>query len=116
MNLTRLVACLSFCFLMLQLAGASAADTSLLQRASGGDPHSEDNVGYDYERGLAGYPVDMTQAAKWYRKAAEQGDAWGAWKLGLFYENGLGGLPKEASAAVRWYQVSAAHGSGGCGD
>jgi TPR repeat protein len=37
-----------------------------------------------------GVPQDYTEAAKWYRKAAEQGDTEAQYNLGLAYTKGLG--------------------------
>lgn len=86
--LARLVAGLLFCFLMLKLAGASAEDNALLQKASGGDSGAEVTLGIDYQKGLDGFPLDMRQAAYWYMKAADQGAAWGEFDIGLCYAQG----------------------------
>jgi TPR repeat protein len=41
------------------------------------------------ENGL-GVPQDYTEATKWYRKAAEQGDAKAQYNLGYMYNDGCG--------------------------
>ncbi len=46
---------------------------------------------------------------RWYRKAAEQGDADAQNNLGLMYENGLGVLQNYAEA-VRWFRKAADRG------
>jgi Sel1 repeat-containing protein len=86
--LARLAACLLFCCLMLKLAGASAEDNGLLQKASSGDSGAEVALGIDYQKGLDGFPRDMRQAAYWYMKAADQGAAWGEFDIGLCYGQG----------------------------
>ena len=47
---------------------------------------------------------------RWYKKAAEQGDATGQRYLGLMYERGDGGLAKDEVEAVRWYRKAAEQG------
>ena len=42
---------------------------------------------YDEGRGV---PENDTEAVKWYRKAAEQGDASAQYNLGVMYANGWG--------------------------
>lgn len=49
---------------------------------------------------------DYVEAAKWYRKAADQGVAEAQYKLGLMYSNG-DGLPKDLGEAVKWYRKAA---------
>ena len=46
---------------------------------------------------------------KWYRKAAEQGNAVGQARLGWMYENGSG-VGKNEVEAVKWYRKAAAQG------
>jgi TPR repeat protein len=54
----------------------------------------------------AGVPVDHTEAVKWYRRAAEQGDAAAQLNLGQCFEAGLG-VAKDLIEAVRWYRTAA---------
>ena len=42
---------------------------------------------------LRGVPEDYAEAAKWYRMAAEQGDAGAQFKLAGLYSRGYGGWP-----------------------
>ena len=53
-----------------------------------------------------GVPVDKTEAAKWYRKAAEQGDAEAQNKLGVCYVMGEG-VPVDKAEAAKWYRKAA---------
>jgi len=45
---------------------------------------------YEYGIGIAAGRVDYKEAAKWYRKAADQGDAWAQISLGDMYVTGRG--------------------------
>ena len=68
-------------------------------------------MGVCYEHGN-GVPEDKTEAAKWYRKAAEQGDARGQRNLGVCYEYG-NGVPEDKEEAVKWYRKAAEQGDAG---
>jgi hypothetical protein len=59
-----------------------------------------------YEAGLA-EPQDFAQAAAWFRKAAEQGDAEAQYSLvGLYY---IGqGVPQDWEEAYFWHDLAAA--------
>jgi TPR repeat protein len=52
---------------------------------------------------------DYKEAVKWYRKAAEQGNAAGQYNLGLMYRIGRG-VPKDYVAAYAWYRLAAYSG------
>jgi TPR repeat protein len=58
-----------------------------------------------YEKGQ-GVPKDDAEAVKWYRKAAEQGNAGAQDKLGAMYADGRG-VPKDDAEAVRWHRMAA---------
>jgi len=47
---------------------------------------------------------------KWYRKAAEQGDAVSQFNLGIMYTSGLG-VPQDDVLAYMWLDLAAAQGS-----
>ncbi len=66
-----------------------------------------------YERG-EGVPQDRKAAAKWYRKAAEQGVNDAQFHLATMYENG-DGVPKDMEYAYGWYSVAAHLGSAKAG-
>ena len=61
-----------------------------------------------YEKGY-GVSKDYSEAVKWYRKAAEQGDAEAQNNLGQMYRNGYG-VSKDYSEAVKWFRKSARQG------
>ena len=59
--------------------------------------------------GEMGLPVDMNEANKWWRKAAEQGESYAQYKVGLGYDFGRG-VDKDKKEAVKWYKRSASKG------
>ena len=52
---------------------------------------------------------DDTEAVRWYRRAAEQGDVLAQYNLGWMYENGRG-VGRDRVEAVRWYRLAAEQG------
>ena len=52
---------------------------------------------------------DEAEAVRWFRLAAEQGDAGAQFNLGVMHDNGRGVLKDEAEA-VRWYRLAAEQG------
>jgi TPR repeat protein len=63
-------------------------------------------LGGAYEHGR-GVTVNFAQAAAWYLKAAEQGDAFAQYQLGLLYEEG-NGVPQSHANAYFWLDLAAA--------
>ena len=64
----------------------------------------------DYEKGEAAYDAqDYPEAVRWYRQAAEQGDASAQTNLGFMYDRGLG-VAQNYAEAVRWYRKAAEQG------
>ena len=66
-------------------------------------------LGVAYDRGN-GVPENDTEAAKWYRKAAEQGHAWAQSNLGFLYGTGSG-VPEDDTVAYMWWNIAAAQGN-----
>jgi TPR repeat protein len=65
---------------------------------------------YYHDLGVKSYhSKDYSEAAKWFLKAAEQGDADAQYNLALMYENGEG-VKKDYKEAVRWYTKAAEQG------
>ena len=58
----------------------------------------------------SGLDPNPTEAAKWYRKAAELGDAESQFHLGGMYKYGTGGLPQNRVEAEKWYRKAAEQG------
>jgi S1-C subfamily serine protease len=56
-----------------------------------------------------GVPKDETEAARWFRKAADQGKAAAQYFLGGMYAAGTG-VPKDEAEAVRWNRKAADQG------
>ena len=52
---------------------------------------------------------DFSQAAKWFRKGAEQGHSRAQTYLAYLYEHGLG-LTKDLQEAIKWYKLAAQQG------
>ena len=63
------------------------------------------NLGVAYENGM-GVQVDFKEAAKWYRAAAEQGDALAQANLGQLYFDGRG-VEFNLEQAYKWFKLSA---------
>ena len=66
------------------------------------------NLGLMYDNGQ-GVPKDEAEAVKWYRKAADQGNASAQFNLGLMYDNGQG-VPKDKAEAYKWWLLAGAQG------
>ena len=64
-----------------------------------------------FEDGLAAYvKQDYAAAVKWFRLAANQGNAEAQFNLGVMYEQGQG-VPQDYAAAVKWYRLAAEQGN-----
>ena len=68
----------------------------------------EFNKGVRYYNG-DGVEQDKKEAVKWFRKAAEQGNASAQLNLGYCYENGEG-VEQNKAEAVKWYRKAADQG------
>lgn len=66
-------------------------------------------IGDKYFSGRLGADQDFKIAAKWYRLAAEQGNAKAQDSLGLIYRNGLG-VTRDYKESVRWSKLAAEQG------
>ena len=56
-----------------------------------------------------GVPQNYAEAVKWYRLAADQGNATAQFNLALMYANGQG-VPQNYAEAVKWYRLAADQG------
>ena len=66
----------------------------------------------DFDLGAQAYrEEDYAEAVKWYRMAAEQGNADAQYYLGVMYESGKG-VEQNSLEAEKWYGKSAAQGHG----
>ena len=57
-----------------------------------------------------GLPRDHAESGKWFRKAADQGDANAQANLGVMYANGLG-VPEDLILSCMWLNLAAVQGS-----
>ena len=78
-------------------------------KAEAGDAESEVELGRRYDKG-EGVVKDHAEAAKWYRKAAEQNLARGQYNLGICYEQGEG-VAKDQAEAAKWFRKAAEQNS-----
>jgi hypothetical protein len=76
--------------------------------AEDGNPRAEAIVGSAYYRGR-GVAQSDTEAATWFKRAADQGDAVARFQLGVMYGEGRG-VPQDFSEAARWYERAAEQG------
>lgn len=81
-----------------------------LKLASVGDEDAQLSVGLDYETGDKA-KVSKTEAAKWYRMAAEQGNIEAKFRLARLLQEGEGGVKKDLKTAVSLYQKAADAGN-----
>ena len=77
--------------------------------ALSGDPDAQFNLGVCYASGL-GVSVDLPQAARWYRKAAERGNEKAETNLGYLYFRGGKGVARDYKEAVKWFSRAAEKG------
>ena len=54
--------------------------------------------------------MDKAEAVKWYRKAADQGNAKAQYDLGVCYRDGVG-VTMDAAEAVKWFNKAVDKGS-----
>ena len=74
-----------------------------------GVPVAQSYLGFMFETGR-GVPQNFTEAAMWYRRAAEQGDSLAQYSLGLLYDEGFG-VPRDIVEASKWLNLSTAAAS-----
>ncbi len=75
------------------------------QKAITGDASAQNSLGDKYYNSK-----DYSRAVYWYRKAAEQGNAYAQFNLGYCYQYG-NGVTKDYAEAVKWYQKAAEQGN-----
>ena len=95
------------------LAGCSGVpvreiEPALIAKAEQGDVKTQVAVALRYDSAGRG-AEDYAQAASWYQRAADAGDAVAQNNLGSLYQNGLG-VPKDLERARALYAKSAAQG------
>ncbi|MDB6127780.1 MAG: hypothetical protein JWM35_1676 [Verrucomicrobia bacterium] len=78
-------------------------------KAEYGNPEAQSYLGLIYISGDEGVEKDSAEAAKWFRKAAEQGVAGAQLNLALIYSTG-DGLPANPVEAAHWCRLAAEGG------
>jgi TPR repeat protein len=100
---------LALVFLLLTaLAQPPAGRPPLRERAASGDPDAQFSLGKNYEAGRSGLKQDYAEAARWYRKSADQGNVYAQASLGILYHSGKG-LPHDDVQSEMWLTLSADH-------
>lgn len=92
----------------LNLAGDREVEMLALA-AEGGNAAAQKDLGLLYGSGTRGVAIDRAEAVKWFRKAAEQGNADGQYQLAWAYYTGAG-VEKDDSEAIRWGLKAAEQG------
>jgi uncharacterized protein len=83
----------------------STAFRLLRSLANGGDPLAQVRLGVLYADGK-GVAQDYAEAMKWYRKAADQGNAEGQFNLAVMYASVMMDEPE----AAKWFRKAAEQG------
>ena len=95
--------------LLILAAGPVVAQTDATLRATlQGDPAAQVRVGYEFRDGR-NRKADHREAAKWFGKAAQNGNPEAIDNLGWLYEQGMG-VPRSATKARALYLRSARKG------
>src|SRR5262249_23541374 len=85
--------------------GDKAALQQLITRAERGEREAQAVLGFLYVEG-DGVAQDLSQAVRWWRRAADQGDAAVGFNLGFLYFKGEL-VPKDSAEALRWFGKAA---------
>ncbi len=97
-----------------EFARAESCQNSITKAAERGFALAQDMLGELYCFGTwaeEGSPEDNAEAAKWSRKAAEQGKKVSQENLALMYYLGKKGLPQDYAQAMKWFDRAAEQGS-----
>lgn len=89
-----------------KITDLAAFESACLQLAEQGDVSAQSNLGWLYDGMI---PNRLVDSAKWYRRAAEQGDARSQANLASKYLRGRGVL-KDYQEALVWFRKSALQG------
>ena len=78
--------------------------------ADKGDAKAQYELGRAFFSGTLGVAKDEAEAAKWFRKAAEQNVADAQYNLGVCYDSGEG-VAKDEIEAYKWWLLAAGNGN-----
>ena len=104
-----------FVFAVALSAGLAAQDApagldqAVLAKAKAGDAAAELAIGIEYQKGDV-VPRDFVQAADWFRKAADLGNARAQFRLGSLYQQRESGLMQDDAQAAQWLRKAADQG------
>ena len=104
--LPRILALLSLFPAFYVNAQPPAGRPPLKERAASGDPEAQFTLGKNYEAGRGGLKIDFAEAARWYRKSADQGNFYAQASLGILYHSGKG-VPRDDIQSEMWLSVAA---------
>ncbi|RAK56800.1 SEL1-like repeat protein [Phenylobacterium deserti] len=90
-------------------AGQPGSLAKIKALADAGHAPAQTYLGQLYEGGDHGVVQNLTEARRWYQRAAQAGDTKGMYNLGLLYYRGLGG-PQDLPGAVSWFRKAADRG------
>jgi uncharacterized protein len=99
-------------FLLLILFGLvtnAISASALLDFAEEGLVEAQFMLGWAYEHGSANTPKNLQEAAKWYRKAADQGHAEAQYRYAYLLDKGSG-VKKNPAEAAKWFRMAAEQG------
>ncbi|MEM8749826.1 MAG: peptidoglycan-binding protein [Pseudomonadota bacterium] len=88
---------------------ASAGPAALVTAAATGDDKALFHLGMRYSEGKD-VQRNMTESAKWFEAAANQGFAPAQYSIGSLYEKGIG-VSRDINTAAAWYEKAAAAGN-----
>ena len=77
----------------------------LMESAQQGHADAQCGVAACYDYGENDIAIDHEEAIKWWRKAAEQGNAQGQWNVGAYYFDN-----RDFAQAVQWFEKAAEQG------
>ncbi|MEP4051380.1 MAG: OmpA family protein [Litorimonas sp.] len=98
--------CAALVLLFYFSVGAAAQDlNSVRAKANAGDANAQFHLGLVYENG-DGVPKNSAEAAKWYRKAAEQNHKYAQYNLAFLYANGED-ISVNIAEVVKWMRRAA---------
>ncbi|ABS62081.1 Peptidoglycan-binding domain 1 protein [Parvibaculum lavamentivorans DS-1] len=92
-----------------ETAPVEPAKVTLLDAARGGNAAAQYEVGQRYANG-EGVTQDMSEAARWFERAANQDLTIAQYRLATQYEKGRG-VPQDDAKARDWYEKAAAGGN-----
>ena len=93
----------------IELPPEAVGPLALREAAAKGDGLALFEIGARYTEGR-GVPVNLTEASKWYKLAADMGFAPAQYRLANFYEKGTG-VERDVGRALTWYQMAAEQGN-----